>query len=416
MNNIVQLIKEKVNINVLSLFIAQIITVCLGFLKTIIWTQYADASLYGEFLLVTSFVPIVGVLAFTGAQTTLELGAARNKDSLLDKVIKIKTKASLIAAFCFVPFFGYYYFIEQKQYIAYAILAVAILFPLIMISELWKPWLNGKNQLIKYSRNTVLSAFFVTLTTFIAVYNTDQLIIILMCVLLSTISVQSFFLLKERSNIKQATLIEKSTEGIDDFIQYGKKLSYAFMVNSLLMFDKFIVAFFLNAESVAVYGVSLVFQNLVRMVLDLLNKYFIPEFTSQNSIKDIWLKVKKRVTILSLLALLGGTIGCGLISLVFELIFPEQYIAAKYLSMGFLMVAVLGVPATLLMSLLKYQLRNNFMMYCANLNATVKLVFILALVPVLGLQGVLFSYLISTLLLSMFVFSQLYKTLKYEQN
>ena len=382
------------NFSLLSL--SQIITIFIGFLTTVIWTRYATIVQYAQYQLIISYISIAGAFAFTGLGTSLELSASNDIDGNLLKITRQKIKLSFISSTILIAFAYYHYFIRNTYDIAICILMTSVLFPFYIVSGFWQSWANGKREFKKLSLFSIFNGLVVFIGVFVILnlFEDFKLIFFLIFSLHIAINLAILFhYFRKREN----RFID------NEIIRYGYKLSGAYLVNSLLSFDKFLIDRYLSIEIVAVYSIAMIFPDMIKMIFSIINKLLIPKFAKKNSIMDVWLWFRTYYYGLIVLFIILGLTGFLSISYLVNIFFGDKYAESVIYSKWLWLIISLAVPPSFLSNILLYHKKTKFIYLKENINVFIKFGGYLLLIPKYGLWGIVYTYCASMVFSSLFM-------------
>ena len=175
--------------------------------------------------------------------------------------------------------------------------------------------------------------------------------------------------------------------------EYGRSLSFVFVINSVLLFDKFIINAFSESESiVAIYTVALAFSTLPKILFEVSLKILIPDLASMDNLVVAWDKVKLRVISFSVIFVLAGFLGYLTLELIIPLVFGSKYDQAKIYAVHFWFIACASVPSSYILALLKYNGYKSYLYGDSILNVASKFLPLVVLVPSYGIWGVVWGF------------------------
>jgi O-antigen/teichoic acid export membrane protein len=343
-----------------------------------------------------SYISIAGAFAFTGLGTSLELSASNDIDGNLLKITKQKIKLSLISSTILIAFAYYHYFIRDTYDIAICILTTSVLFPFYIVSGFWQSWANGKREFKKLSLFGIFNGLVVFIGVFVILnlFKDFKLIFSLIFSLNIAINlVILFHYFKKRENI----FVD------NEMIRYGYKLSGAYLINSLLSFDKFLIDRYLSIETVAVYSIAMVFPDMIKMLFSIFNKLLIPKFAKNNRVIDVWLWFRKYYYGLIILFIILGITGFLSISYLVNIFFGDKYAESVIYSKWLWLIISLAVPPSLLSNILTYHKKTKYVYLKENINVFIKFGGYLLLIPKYGLFGIVYTYSANLVFSSLFI-------------
>ncbi len=388
----------------LSLLFSQLIIIVIGFSTTVVWANMATVELYGQYSLVISYLSIAAIFALGGLNTSLELGAARNQDGMLKAVLKKKFVAGLLTA-PLILIFAYYHYCQGQNIIAIVLAVLFFVYPLRVVVEMWKPWLNGGRNFHLYAMQNVIAVIVVFASIFFSLFLKLSLINTVIVVMLSHLLINGFFLFSAYFKTKNNSF---SRESLD----YGLSISFIFIINSLLLFDKALIHYFSgDIKLVALYSISLTFSLLAKTLFDVTNKLLIPIIAGAEDINEAWLLIKGKVWIFSCFFIFSGVFGFLTLDSIIPIIFSSKYIAAAGYASWFWLLTCLAIPSSYILTIIRYHGYKKLLFWDALLNVASKFIPMVIFIPIYHIWGCVIGYAISFLMLSIFRFIYLRKSL-----
>lgn len=386
--------------------VSQVLFSIIGFLATLIWANMGSKEDYGIYLVLMSYIPIVGLFAYAGSTTSLEISSSKGIDGNLVNILKKKFKAGMMCTFCFIGFIAYHIVRNDDFIVIGSVAVLALLFPFRVVSDSWIPWANGKRDFSRYASYKVIQAFLILVITYCClIFVHDGAIIAVIIIFFYTLA--SFYFL--RYYIRTTS----NTEICADSINYGKAISGAFVLNGLLLFDKMLIGLFVGLDDVAIYAVSLAFATIIKQSFDVINKVITPKLASFSNVNEGWEWFRYLLYLVGFSYTLVAFIGLFLMDWVIVLLFGEKYLASIEFATCFWILTCLAIPSSMITSFLRLQGKVRYVYVVANSNASLKLACIFFLTPFWGLWGVVAAHLVSLFVVTLVsvVFLNRYKNL-----
>lgn len=357
-------------------------------LVSIVWARYTSKELFGQYQLVFSYLTIAITLAFTGLNKASEISAANNKLGNLSFLIRKKFKYSLYFSSIFLIFYLYFLLRHFDQRFCNAILVTACLMPVYSLSTLTESWYSGLKNFKQLALYNLVSKLVLLTSLFLGIYASDDLSVIMVFSIApaSLLGVGVLFYLRKKY---------KNQETDVKLIDYGKKLTGVYVVNSLLNLDKTIIEYSLSFQAVATYGIAQTFSKKSKLFMVLIQKLFVFDFATKNSVSEVWRDYRKFHWLINGLCVLLAAIGYLYIDTLIDLLFGDNFSDSKTFAKFFWVVTIMGIPQSILSSIFVYQRHTSIVYTREIINVTVKFLLYLILIPLFGIWGVLYSMIIS---------------------
>ena len=364
----------------------QIFVLVVAFLSNVIWTRFFSMAEYGVYQLTVSIVSFVTVFALSGLNQSLSISARNDWHSnfRLFFLAKFKVAMYLVPVFWVI---SWYFFLQDKHEIGYTIAFISFAFPLIVNQSNWEKWLIGSKSYTKYAKYKAIAIFcslmILLLTYYLNITPFSALFFILILLIINTIL-----------NILINTSLTNSISEIESF-SYGKKLTGAILIGSLLHLEKFFIDESLTIEHVAIFSVAMIFPDLLRRFFSIINKILIPRVSSYKTIGSVWEWYKEKFIYTILIYLIIASVGFFLIDDAISFIFPDSYsISGEYAKWLFVASAI-RTPISYLGVIMVYQKKLKYSYAQSYTNVITKIGGILLLLPLYGLWGVVYAHIIS---------------------
>ncbi len=372
---------------------SQVLLSVISFSTTLIWANFSSKEDYGIYLVLLSYLPIVGLLAYSGSSTSLEISSSKNFDGSLILILKKKFKAGLICTALFLGFFAYHIYSADSESVIWALIAITLLFPFRVISDSWIPWANGKRDFARYSFFKISHGLFILIITWTGILFISEGALIAPFVVFFYTVASLFILRLYVKNVKNDKICNES-------IRYGQVISGAFVLNGLLLFDKLIIGMFVGLSEVALYAIALAFSTLIKQSFDVFNKLITSKLAKFNSVKDGWNWFKYILYIGGGGYLIVALVGWLILEYVIIFFFGDKYSSASVYAVWFWVLTCLAVPSSLITSFLRLQGKTKYIYIIANGNATLKVLCLFCLTPLYGLWGVVAAHAVSLCVVS----------------
>jgi len=382
-------ISKETKKNISLLISSQAIVMMFGFLTNIVWTRYFDIEVFGIYQLVVSFLSFVSVLAYSGLGQSLSISSSKNFGGNFKSIIIEKFKIAVVLIFL-LWIISFYYFYKGDSKVSIVLFIVSLFFPLYVNQSSWDAWANGRGEFTKYAIFKIMASLLLLASVWLSYYFSlgfYTTVLVIVVNLIYHLSITYYFYKNKDNDTKDL-----------DTISYGKVLTGALFINSLLFLDKFIIENYLSLEAVAVFAVAMIFPNLLKVFFDVSNKLFIPRFSKFNTIIEVWCWFKKFFVYIIIFYILCGIVGFFLLDYIIVFFFSEEYADAAIYSRWIFLSMALAIPASYLSQIMIYQKKTKYVYMFAKINVFVKMTGFITLLPIFGLWGMVYTFWINMII------------------
>ncbi|USN45040.1 MAG: oligosaccharide flippase family protein [Candidatus Woesearchaeota archaeon] len=368
--------------NSFLLVLNQVFGALKAFLVSLLFANLAPKELFGEYVFVSALLSIAYLFAFPGMQVAIVQAIAKNKDGTFMLALKEIYKWSWLGSLFLVGSALYSYVQHDSFSIALICIVLAVLFPPFSVSGLFRGYYVGRKQFTTY--------FYIS-----------SLLIFLSLVMIGAVLLwyQDLFLLIVPFVVAQALIgaylnhiaiprVIRSKASVPKNISFGKKISIAELIYSLILkLDRPIVAI-LGFEQLAIYSIITLLPNQPKIMFSSLKPLYLPKLAE--------VKIRRKDFLLHIFKFFIMAIGIiALYSIVARFLFitfyPE-YVDYTWLSVLFA-ISIVNIPRPLIMAVFQHRLSHRKINALNGSAAIVSIVSLLALVQ-FGLLGVVIARII----------------------
>ncbi|MCF6183443.1 MAG: oligosaccharide flippase family protein [Bacteroidales bacterium] len=314
----------------------QAVSLLASLVLSVFLARYLSKGTFGEYQLILSIIGILSIFSLTGLNVSIAKSIAEGYDYSYVKAYKTGLRFSFLS----IPIFlgiAYWYYIQNENSTAYALLISVLFFPFIYGFNKWVALLKGKAMFGVIAKIQILqnisSALFII---FVVVFFPDN---ILLVVFVMFFFQMSFNLYAHFSSMK----FIKSKKNDKDCIPYGIYMTKISFLNIIVNnFDKILIGFF-DIKLLAVYAVSLKILSVIKGFIKSFYQISFPKFAKKN------IKISNKIIFLLLLSGMFFSIILYFVSEpLINLLYTDKYLASAILFKKFLLV----IPFTFVNALL----------------------------------------------------------------
>lgn len=355
------------------------------FILTVALANILSKESYGDYKYIISAVSILSIFTLYGLNTALTQAVARGMEGSYKKIVRVKMQWGLIGSV--IGFLASaYYFFSGDLIISASFAVVSIFIPLFETFLLYDFYLQGKRKFKESARFSIISHIIVSSLVLVFLLLTKNIIIILLSYFTAWTLVRYIFF--------RLTLINKDENFSEDpqSISQGKRLSLAGSVTVLATYaDRLILFNFLGPLMVAVYSVSVLFQDQINNFSRIIQELGLPYFSSQTS-REIEIDLKMILLLSLLIGLILALLLILLIPAIFTFLFPE-YVEAIFPAQLISLTSIVILPRMILEAAVRSKLTilPRYILYRLSLLSLVSLIVMFIAVLTYGLMGAIFA-------------------------
>ncbi len=362
--------------------------VVLGFCLSLVFANYVDVAVYGQYKYIVSIAGILGAFTLSGVGTTILQSVAKGYDGTLFAEQKAYLRWSLISVI--LSFFvGGYYIFQGDTPLGAGVIIATLCNYLFNSLTLQNPFLSAKKDFRRLTINQILNAGILLITVSAAIfYGFDSAIWIIIAYYGSQILFQALTYL----HMLRAYRPNKNTDPEDHHL--SKHLSLSNIIISIAEYiDKILIFQFFGPAQVALYAFSVGVPDQIRGVNKLLGTLVIPKLSTKDNAEltsSIYAHTKKYLMVTSFI-----TIIFYFLAPYFYAFFFPAYIGADKLASLYMLI----LPITALATLHGYglQIRRDVksLYIIRTIDSVAKIALFATLIPHYGVIGAILAILIS---------------------
>jgi O-antigen/teichoic acid export membrane protein len=369
----------------------QIFSTILVFASSILFANFVDPKIFGEYKFILSLAAILSVFSLSGLRSIVLNRSAQGSNSIL-KLGFYKNLKWSGPLFVVATGISIYYLLNGNQTLGWSLLVIAFLEPMHNSGLLYGPFLNGKKE---YKQNTimwVIGQIIITAGLIAMIFigpNTLNLII-------------TYFILHTLVNLTLYFITLKKYPVIKDEVQTKPintesfHLSIVNVINTTANhIDKILTFHFLGAQMTALYTFSIAFPEQIKSIIKNISKLALPKYATKD-LSEISKDITKKVLKSSIFIIPIIIVYIIAAPFLFELILPRYTdgILASQLIAITLIFSLSSLPISAIQAHEKYNLMYKFSFYT---NIT-KIVITFIFIYYYGFYGAIFALLISRLI------------------
>ncbi len=360
------------------------------------FSRFVPQETFGAYRYVLATISIIGIAALPGMGGAVTRAVARGNKTALTTAAKTRLKWGLLGSIGALAVAGWYYFNGNTEFAAAFTLA-SFLFPLPRIFNLQERYWQGKKRFSKQSAykisfNAMEAAVFIPVLAL-----TNNLILIVAAYLISRSIFRGIFYfrtLREATYSKttqEANTAEADKNADGEMVSFGKHLTVMQVIGRLAgQLDKVLTWQFLGPNAIAVYSFAEMPAKRLRKLMPI-GPLALPKLSEKEDVRRVKNNILHKCKLLLLLALpLAGVLAL-VAPWIYQVLFPQYMESVPYFRAMTLLILLL--PTQLLISSLKAAMAIRHL-YALNVAPpAIKIVLMLALIPLWGLWGLIFAVL-----------------------
>jgi len=354
------------------------------------FANWIDPESYGIYQFVISTVGIIAILGLPGINTAIIRAVASGKEVVFHYATNAKFRWSLLGSLALLGV-SLWYLVNQNFLLSGAFLISSMLFPLRHTLVAFETYWHGRKRFDKKSIFKVLSAIGAGATTIIALFLTDNILLIIFAFFAGHAFFDGIFFIYTKMRAKK----EEDPEANKEAVSYGKHLTVMQGVGVIAShIDKIILWKFLGPLQVAIYSFAqLPIQKIKAMVP--ISALALPKF-SENGVA--WRKdaILYKTAILFILTIPIAFLLMLIAPFLYQIIFPQYMSSVPYFQVLAAVIALL--PFTLLETGLEAERAQKALYIIRISSPAVKILLFLILGFFYGIWGIIFSIIIAEIL------------------
>lgn len=360
----------------------------LGLLLTIAFARLLSKEIYGQYNYIMAIIGILAIFSLPGMGTAITQAVARGYDRTLIMGIKEKFKWSILGSITVLGV-GIYYFLDGSILLGKCFMISSLLFPFFENFAVYRAFLSGKMAFDKIAKYQVMTETLSILATFLAIYFTRNLMLILITSLASNALLRGYFFRLTSKDIQSQS---NDTEAIS----FGKHMTVAEIPEALRNhYDKLIIGIFLSFPELAIYSIALGFSDLINPFRTIIPALIFPKLSKMDK-KTAYSEVRKRWPFI----VLGFGILAGILitfcPYIIPLLFSQKYIESVLYAQLLLVSMIIAAPVPVInKALFPSQKRVNELYKLRISSSVIAIVLLTLLVLNFGLLGAVIAIILT---------------------
>jgi len=368
---------------------ASLISSVSSFLLAIAYANLLSPNTYGTYKYILSFVGILTIFSLPGMNAAIIRATARGFDGSVKQALRIRIKWGLLGGLAGLALAGYYY-LAGNTVLTISFLIAGIFMPLMDSLGIYNAILQGKRLFKLSSLYSAILQIGIMLTIIATIFLTKNIILIIFSYFISHTLIK-FVLLKLTD---KKIPLNKNTD--PQTISDGKHFSFIGVIGLIAgQIDKILLWLFLGATPLAVYAFALAPVDQFKKISRTIQALSFPKFVQQEPEiikKTLPLKLVKYLLILIPIVILYVL----LVPWLFKIFFPAYLESIKYSQLYALVI--LFYPLRLISEVLYAHAKKKELYITSTINPIFKILLLLILVPIYGINGAILALLIPPLL------------------
>lgn len=365
---------------------SQFISSLVSFLLAIAFANLLPKETYGTYRYILSIAGLITISSLSGINTSFIQAIAKGEKVSFRLATIIKFKWGLIGMILGIITASYYLW-QGNTILGYGLLVVSLLAPLIESLTLYSSKLNGTKDFQKISIYRTASQLINLIVIFLALYLSDNLLLILFCLYFSQLCIRSFFSWKTRDHEEETSLTDNKK-----MLSLGKHLSFMNVIGQIIMqADKILLWHFLGAAPLAIYAFAQAPVTHIQTAITPLKTLSYPKIANTNK-EELKKHLPKKMFKLFLILIIIVIAYIIFAPLLFKIFFPEYIEAVNYSRLYSLII--LFFPQKMMSLSLTAQAQTKALYVISILNPIVKIILLAILLPLFGIWGAIISLII----------------------
>ena len=375
-------------------FIAGKIVVFLaGFITMIAFANWLPQEEYGAYQFVLAGLAIFSIFTLSGINFSLIKSVAQGKEGTLRLALKEKIKWGIIGSIVSLGL-AVWYFLQGNDFLAAAFLVGAFFVPFKETFRIFAEFWSGRKKFDILAKYEMISAGLSTLLLIPAIYLTNNVLIIITVFLAGHTFFDWIFYRRTEKQIMN----KEEDRGA---VVFGKHLT---LMSALLIvtiyLDRVIIWHFLGAVPLAIYSFALLPIQKIQGIVPIVH-LALPKL-GENKIDE----QRKKGIVSKFIRLFAVSIPSAVFliliaPLLYKFIFPQYLESIVYFQALSLLIAL--SPFHLLIASLVAETKKGALYIINTIAPVLRIIIFLALIPQLGLWGIVAAILINELFTGLLV-------------
>lgn len=374
---------------------AQMASLAIGILMSVAFARLLPKETYGQYNYILSVIGILAIFALPGMGTAISRAAARGHDGTLVRGVKEKFKWSILGSVGLIGVGGYY-FLSGSILLGRCFVIASLLFPVFENFQAYNAFLSGKKSFGRRAKYQITVQIFSVLATFLALYFTRNLLIIITVSLASTSLLRGYFLRMTLKNMEN----QSDEPGA---VSFGRHMTLVGIPGTITSYaDQIIIGAFLSFPELATYTIAKGFMNRIKALLDPIPTLTFPKLAEIGE-REAFAEVKKRFLKLVLLVAVVCGIAAAICPYLITFLYSQRYADSGFYAQLLLAALFFGMPVAVInKALLSSQRKIKEIYKLEVFHMVVEMVFLMPLIFKFGLLGVVLAKVASNLLVMLY--------------
>lgn len=356
----------------------------ISFVLAIALANFLDPDGYGFYKYILASSALLGAISLSGLTDAVSKSAANGYDaSLLEGFKKslVWSSPMIIIALSI----SLYYSVNQDPRLSIGFLLIALFSPFIRALQLYDSYLVGKKDFKPKSILSVLDTLFFSSTIFLAVFFTqDPILLVIAYFIVRTLVSVSIFLFVKRKYVENYNLDS-------NMINYSKHLSIMTILGRIsLEIDKILIFTSLGGASLAVYTIAQAPLTESTKITKIIKNLMFPKLSTR-TYKELQRTLPIKTLLLASLLVSLSLLYYLLIPPIFKIAFPQYQESIRIAQiLSFTLILYSSFPFS--QAMLAHGKTKN--LYISRIGTSViRTLLVIILVPTFGIWGAVYSLL-----------------------
>lgn len=382
------------------LIVSQIFSSGIAFLSSVVFANLVSKELYGNYKYIISLSAIIGIFSLSGMNLAVTKAVAKGKEGTFKKAINTQLKWGALQIIASFVLFIYYLSINNKA-IAYSMLIIGILSPIVNTFNTCIGFLNGKKDFREIYIYNLLSNLlgFIAMTGAILLYKN---VIFLVFVYFVSNSISFIYL-----HLKTIKKYKPNNSEDPEAMAYGKHMSIINVASIIASnIDKILIFNFLGPTQLSIYYFAIAAPDQLRGLSKIISTLSFPKFSAS---QDTGIQKKLLLNIVALIA--ASTILVTLYILLspflYSIFFPK-YIASVFYSQVFSLSLIAVMASAPLLSYVQAKSKIKNLYQYNIIYSIVQTALMVIITFFYGIMGAIIARIVSSVinLFILFIFSK----------
>lgn len=369
------------------LTIVQLSSAFFGFLMTLAYANYLSPEVFGTYKYVLAAYTIITLFSLPGIDSAMIETISRGNQGAMWHGLRTKFKWGFLGSLACLIYAFYNFYIGETM-LFQVFLLMSIFVPFMESLSLYSSYFNAEKKYYPWAVSEILTQFFSSLSIFLAVYFTNNILVIISTYFLIYIIIRGLVNLYIFKNYNLNNKIDLS------YMKYGNQMSlFQIVTRGISTIDQIIVFNVVGAVALAIFSIANAIPTRIQSVLRVTGSLAYPKFADKDE-KTIAKTLPLKMFYFGVLILIGCIVYVAISPIFFKIFFPKYLDSVAYTQvLIFYVMSGVTYPfgAFLLMN---RRIKDQFTV--AILNIIVKIICLVVLVPLYGIWGAVWSVVASS--------------------